>query len=245
MEASGPPASALPYFLTSVGRLESAAFRLAAGSAILYLSGLLMLGGTNFVLLELLVLLVPVAVVFHLAAWFSLREEAARDLTGVMGLLFGLSVLGLLLGMMTIPLQFPEGRANGWLFTIGLIPFIPAVWGPVVLTHAAMFLWKNDRLAPRPIGILGDLGAFLLIGTAALGMLGQAATSLGLRAALVAEVGEGTAAWWLGWIFMPMPAGLTAIGYAMEYVAWIAFASGWRVTRGREPSPVGTPAAGP
>ena len=167
--------------------LPKAAFLLALGSSLLLLgTGYFFSGGTPetwpaFVVSWL-------AILIHAGAWVNLLvatnggPQAARDPRTVWA--FRASIGCLVLGILTLPVLFPQ--PGSWfspplwlgLLFLGLFPYVPSVYGPVVIAHALLFYFESEKLTKWISRGLALAGALLLgtTGVAALvlGMLGGA-----------------------------------------------------------------------
>lgn len=90
--------------------------------------------------------LTVIGVLSHLTAWAGLSESA--DLTRSMRLAFRLSIVGFVAGVLFVTIQTPSPGLfllfGGWIW----FPFLPIVYGPVVIAHAILFLLASGKIRP-------------------------------------------------------------------------------------------------
>ena len=167
------------------------------------------------------------ALSLHLAGWGflwrAIREEDPRIDRGTRAVLSGAflgSVLGFVVGLATLPVAVPGG--TWWLpvwvmiLVTGWFAFVPSVYGPVVASHAFLFLAGARMVRVRRAKGLIVSGSGVLLALAAIGIFLQVATA-------------GTPEFFR---IVPVVAAFTSAGYA-------AIAHGWRLAaraRGREDS---------
>ncbi len=116
-------------------------------------------------------------------------------------LMLGSIAIAFLVGIVLLALLYPASttRLPAWPFMVVsfLFPFIPAVWAPVVLVHAAIFWWNTRALPGLEQRVIVGVGAFLLFGIVGFGLGGQL---------LEPEL--------LFWLLLPV-AGFTVVGYSL------------------------------
>ncbi len=205
---------------------ERAAWLLGAGSLALLLAAAVGYPGLStpgYVQLMWTTILVVVGLWLHLGAWIVLfaatkvdfREGGATPRLNRGRLAWTVSVLSFVaaiyLGTWYRP-PFGQGPYPGpFLFSFGpLFPYHPAVFVPVVLCHALIF-HRYGRFLPEgaPRGTV-VIGVVALLAAAVSGLIGFFANSA--LANLPSAV-----SWWL---FLPFPAGSTAIGYGLVFRGW-------------------------
>lgn len=125
-----------------------------------------------------------------------------------------LSFVVLVASLVSVPFQLNAVSSN-IIFFLGpfsllLVPYLPLVFGPVVLSQAYVLL-RYDKTGFEIRGRwLRSLGILSLAGIALVGVVGQ----------VVFYLVAGGQATWSFWLFAPLPAGLTAIGYWILYFAF-------------------------
>ncbi|HTD81356.1 MAG TPA: hypothetical protein VK723_04310 [Thermoplasmata archaeon] len=143
---------------------------LAGGSALLLVAPLVWLtrqetGAFRF--------MTPLAVFIHLIAWVGVLGGAKTDGTRVAG---WASVIGFAAGLLTLPQAFPEtvyGMIDRplWMVILPFFPYIPSVFGPVVVAHAAYFVVdRRDWGAPFTPRFLSGVALLLIVSGTALGL---------------------------------------------------------------------------
>lgn len=171
-------------------------------------------------------LFTSVAIVLYSVAFVKLfvatqllsRNEGGPGLPWVnSGRVSLLSVFLLISLLFTLPIQLgpvlalvgsitSESYVKGLLasLTFGLVfvPYLPLIFGPVILPHAFIFL-HAQRMSEVGRPRLTEIGVLLLVALAVVGMVGELVFLAG--ATLSREL--------VFWIFMPLPAGLTSSAY--------------------------------
>ena len=163
--------AAAPLETSDAQVLRSGAALLATGSALLLVLwivgtlGLVGWGGGALVLL-----LIGFAILFHGAAWAQLgRGSWARPATRI---LFLGSVASFVVGLLTLPWTLPPPRYATLAWSL-FFPYIPSVFGPVVLFHAALFLVASEALRSPQSFPLVWLGVGILAAVAGVGLAMQ------------------------------------------------------------------------
>jgi hypothetical protein len=207
----------------------------ASGSGFLLLGGLAWAGrNVDQVSLGFFWPITAFALVSHLAGWItigraaigersvpSVRSDSSKALLGA----YAVSLIGLAVGLLTLPLAFPNvgwfGPSWVWIFMFGFFPYEPSVFAPVVIVHAALFLLRSRSLGNRLAFALVSAGCVELCLAAGLGLASQLS-----RGGFLGSSGV-------------LLAGSTCLGYGCIALAW-------RSELGRRlvNSPTGPPAAG-
>lgn len=216
MTPEGDRTALAPWLPRAAGLLALGSTFLLAGGSVWFLSGWLSIGTVAF---SLVYSLSFVAVMVHLVAWIVLY----RGLRGSSGSMrvrsllraYQVSLSAFAVAALTMPFQlfgaFGPGMVLYALFYAFVWPYIPLVFTPVVLFHAYLFsdfaLRSQTRLGSRRMALLG---AGLLVAISAIGVVGQLAVTAGLYAHPGLVFGT----------FLGLPAGLTAVGYAFELLAF-------------------------
>jgi len=138
--------TASKLFCTGSGFLLAASGLFVAGDLIVAASGyaaVLVAIALAFLALVLTVL----GVLVHLLGWVALNEASTQS--GPMRALYFLSIIGLVIGVVVflwrdVPQPGFFLLFGGWI----LLPFLPVVFGPVVIGHASVFLLATHRLRP-------------------------------------------------------------------------------------------------
>ncbi len=190
---------------------------LFAASAILAVGSLLLLVSSLYMMTSLEawqgVLRLP-AVFLHFLGWAALaglllEPEGGRPEDPVIfrkkGLIFASMLIAFGIGLVLLALLFPgpTTRLPGWQFMVVsfLFPFIPVVYAPVLLVHAAIFWWKIQALPGLEQRIMVGVGASFLLGIVGFGLAGQL-----LNLELLVEL-------------LPV-AGFTVVGYSLSALGW-------------------------
>jgi hypothetical protein len=207
-------------------RFRRAAWLLGVGSLALLLAAAITypdLPSSGFVPLARMTVLAVVGLWIHLIAWIALCAATSADFRGATvtsrlnrgRLAWTVSVLSFI-GALYLGAWYPIPFSAGWypypfLFFFGpFIPYSPAIFAPVVLCHAFIF-HRYSRFfldgAPRKMVTMGVVG---LVASAICGLVGLSAYS--------ASADLSSALYW--WVFLPFPAGSTAIGYGLIFRGW-------------------------
>jgi hypothetical protein len=159
-----------------------------------------------------------------MGAWAVLYKGSSTDPTHRAGAVFALSVGAFIVGLGSSALWFP------WMLFIFALsfPYVPSVFGPVVILHALLFRSYAHDLAGGSAARSIRLGTTVLLVVAFIALTGQAFLGLAGPVFLVT--------WWtlplarevLAWLVFPLPAGLTGIGYALVFRGWSVHARGSR-----------------
>ena len=198
--------------------MERSSWLLAAGSAILLMGAAIVLSSGIPNPLVCTFTGFP-AVFLHWVAWASLKDAVEdlpfRSLDVHLRWSFWGSILAFVFGLFLVtPLALWGAGgywALPWILLLGLFPFIPTVFAPVVVAHAALFGGCGVILRN------GTARGLVAIGAGYLAVLATAAFGVQLlRPSLAGSPG----------LFLSLSAGLTAVGY-------LAFAVGLRVERHR------------
>ncbi len=208
--------------------LSRTAFYLTSGSA------LLLFGAVAFARGSFLGCFLFVAAWFgailHALGWFHLYAAGSLDPGGRATHAAGAVVFAFLAGIVAMAIAVP----TGWELLFFALPYVPFVFGPIVLVHARLFLSFPGELRgnwePRVVRV----GCFILVALAALGVAGQ----LGHLAIGLDAMSNPTVTFWT---FFPYPAGLTALGYALVWWGWSGAAA--RARREAPPPPPAPPPA--
>ena len=109
----------------------------------------------------------PLAVLIHMIAWVGVLGGAKTDWTRLAG---WSSVVGFAAGLLTLPQAFPGAVPFSPYspFVFGL-PYIPSVFGPVVVAHAAYFVIdRREWGVPFTPRFLAGVGLLLIVSGTAL-----------------------------------------------------------------------------
>lgn len=123
------------------------------------------------------------------------------------------TVVGFLAGVFLVGVTLP--RESDWLFAA--LPYLPFVFAPVVLVHAHLFLSAAVDLPHDGDRWLVRAGSHLLILVALAGVFGESIHALAGFSGVRLSFGDG--AFFL-WTFVPYPAALTSVGYALVWCGW-------------------------
>ena len=138
--------TASKLFCTGSGFLLAASGLFVAGDLIVAASGYAaVLVGIALAFLALV--LTVLGVLVHLLGWVALNEASTQS--GPMRALYFLSIIGLVIGI--IVFLWRDVPQPGFFLLFGgwiLLPFLPVVFGPVVIGHASVFLLATYRLRP-------------------------------------------------------------------------------------------------
>ena len=216
--------------------IGSVAGLLAFGSAFLLVAGLL--GFPRWVTYTELfrnALLVLFGMILHFFGWLALYLRTWRDSRHGSPIgqrwptphtAFLLSVFAFVVSASVTPCI-----VSGWCASLSplsllvspislFVPYLPAVFAPVVLGHVYIFrAYARQEISPRRRRVAG-IGLAWLSTVSIIGILGQLAYQAGAYQEAVGILGSDAAAVRFGLIFLPFPAGLTAIGYGIEFAAW-------------------------
>lgn len=189
-------------------------------------SGILLLGAVAFtrdgwIGFGFLLVLGWTGAAVHFLGWYVLVVGAYVDPAGRAIRAAGGTVVGFLVGLLAVAVLLP--RELGWLFAA--LPYLPFVFGPVVVVHARLFLSFSDELPEGRDRWFVRTGSDLLIGLAAVGAFGQWMFSIAGADVVGVVAGDNVLRHVLHWIFFPYPAGLTALGYALVWSGWGAVAA--------------------
>jgi len=139
---------------------QMASILLATGSMLLLLGVLAFLGAGGWSGgLAWLATLSWLAVLVHLIGWIALfraifeigPEPRMKKVLSV----FFLSLMGFAVGVLSLPIFFPA--AGGWYYLppwagvllFGVFPYMPSVFGPVVVAHAVIFMLGSSDFTRR------------------------------------------------------------------------------------------------
>ena len=124
-----------------------------------------------------------------------------------------LSIVAFLAALLSATFQLNAISPGALFFFVPFVflfaPYLPLVFGPLVLSQSYIFLRHDDDVSHAQNRRLKTLGALSLVTVALVGMAGQVAF----------YVAATDHAYWTFWLFTPFPAGLTAIGYWILYFA--------------------------
>ena len=193
--------------------MERSAWLLAAGSAVLLAGTAIVLSSSIKNILVCTFTGFP-AVFLHWLAWAGLGDAVEdlpfRRLDALLRWSYRGSILAFVAGLFVVtPLALGTYWALPWVLLLGLFPFIPTVFAPVVVAHAALFGGSGVVFRDSAARVL------VAIGSAFLAVLATAAFGVQiLRPGLAGSPG----------LFLSLSAGLTAVGY-------LAIAIGLRVER--------------
>jgi len=172
---------------------------LAAGSFLLLagtLFGLLLLQGQGLVFAPFYGV-TALALILHFLGWISLGL-ALRSLSGgtdadlasrgrAMTWALVASLAGFGIGIITLPLALPNSAITA--FGLGLFPYIPSVFGPVVIAHAVFFFYSAKTLQDPRAGSLMVLGSKFLFVIATISVAAQVLLAHNMNQILVNPVG--------------------------------------------------------
>ncbi len=206
-----------------VPSLSSASLGSATGSTLLLFAALFAYpyafpaGVSNLIIWATLT---GTAVWIHVLAWLALimtaigasgRRVAGGRIRNDVRAASYLSIVAFLAALLSATFQLNAISPGALLFFVPFVflfaPYLPLVFGPIVLSQSYIFLRHDDDVSHVPSRRPKTLGALSLVTVALIGMTGQVAF----------YVAATDHAYWTFWLFTPLPAGLTAIGY------WILF----------------------
>ena len=216
--------------------LSRASFLLASGSA------LLLLGAIAFARAEALggVLLLTAtwfAVILHGLGWYVLYVGVPPEANGRAIHALGGSAVLFLVGLVAMAALAPPS----WTLLFFAFPYVPLLFGPVVLVHARFFLSAAASLPPGGERTLIHLGSLVLVVLSLLGIVGQIVHMAGGMEDLTRALGGGGARVLTLWTFFPYPAGLTVFGYALAWWGWSAIGLKERLAIGSAPAAQAAP----
>ena len=212
--------------------LSRASFLLVSGSA------LLLLGAIAFARAEAIggVLLLTTTwfvVILHGLGWYVLYEGVPPESNGRAIHALGGSAVLFLVGLVAMAALAPPS----WTLLFFAFPYVPFLFGPVVLVHARLFLSAAAGLPPGDGRTLIRVGSLVLIVLSLLGILGQLVhLAIGTEDFARMLGGDGASVL-TQWSFFPYPAGLTVLGYALAWWGWSALGLRDRLVSGPGPAP--------
>jgi hypothetical protein len=216
----GPGRSADPrWFRRAAWLLGVGSLALLVAAAVTYPG----LPSSGYMPLVWMTVFVGIGLWVHLAAWIALCAATRADFRGATAtsrlnrgrLVWTLSVLSFigafyLGGLFRIPFFASWYPYPFLFFFVPFLPYNPAVFAPVVLCHAFIF-HRYSRFLPEGVSRRTvTIGVVGLVAAAIGGLVGLSAYS--------ASADLSSALYW--WVFLPFPAGSTAIGYGLVFRGW-------------------------
>ncbi len=166
-----------------------------------------------------------VGVAFLFLGWAKLGldiSEVRRELgahptqrKNLMWLAYGISWVALVFGLITLggQISIPPPPPIAREILRGLFPYVPSVYGPVVLGQVAILLLGRDYLVHPRGRLIGLIGTLTLLGISFTALTLQLLGGLGPAALLLA--------------------GSTGFGYLIVAVAWLLYSPAGNAARGR------------
>ncbi len=208
-----------------VGYAYVGSILLAVGSAVLGLWAMFASGAYGWILIFALCGGAWLGALVHFCGWGllgmamrALRDEKGRGMTRDehrMRWSFFISLLAFGFGIVTLPTLLPVSLWGGsnlgvGLLEIGVFPYVPSVFAPVVIAHVALFRFAARTFRSPDAAGLMRTATWPLAAIAVAGLLLQ-----GIFVALASEAALAT----VGLLMFAM-AGATSVGYALVAVAW-------------------------
>ncbi|MGQ0796548.1 MAG: hypothetical protein ACT4OI_01595 [Methanobacteriota archaeon] len=216
--------------------LSRASFLFACGSALLLLGAIVFARAAAFGG-AILLTVTWFAVIVHGLGWYVLYEGAPRGADGRAIHALGGSAVLFLVGLVAMAALAPPD----WTPLFFAFPYVPLLFGPVVLVHARLFLSSAASLPPGHEQTLIRAGSLVLIVLALVGIAAQLVhLAIGVQD-LARMLGGDGASIVTQWTFFPYPAGLTVVGYALAWWGWSAIGARERDAAGPGPAPQASP----